>query len=113
MSLIDESYGRQVRMAHVAVVGSHKVNGVARLHSELMRQTIFRDFAELYPDRFTNVTNGIAVRRWLKQSNPGLSALLTQHLGHAWENDLEELERLRGAIDDADLRRDAPDQAGQ
>ena len=103
MSLIDESYGRQVRMAHVAVVGSHKVNGVARLHSELMRQTIFRDFAELYPERFTNVTNGIAVRRWLKQSNPGLSALLTQHLGHAWENDLEELERLRGAIDDAEF----------
>jgi starch phosphorylase len=109
MSLIDESYGRQVRMSHVAVVGSHKVNGVARLHSELMRQTIFRDFAELYPDRFTNVTNGIAVRRWLKQSNPGLSALLTKHLGHAWENDLEELERLRGAIDDpefcAEMRR--------
>jgi starch phosphorylase len=104
MSLIDESYGRQVRMAHVAVVGSHKVNGVARLHSQLMRQTIFRDFAELYPDRFTNVTNGIAVRRWLKQSNPGLSGLLTQHLGHAWENDLEELERLRGAIDDDGFR---------
>ena len=104
MSLIDEAYGRHVRMAHVAVVGSHKVNGVARLHSELMRQTIFRDFAELYPDRFTNVTNGIAVRRWLKQSNSGLSALLTRHLGNAWENDLEELERLRGAIDDAEFR---------
>jgi starch phosphorylase len=104
MSLIDEAYGRHVRMAHVAVVGSHKVNGVARLHSELMQQTIFRDFAELYPDRFTNVTNGIAVRRWLKQSNPGLSGLLTRHLGHAWENDLEELERLRGAIDDPDFR---------
>jgi starch phosphorylase len=104
MSLIDEAYGRHVRMAHVAVVGSHQVNGVARLHSELMRQTIFRDFAELYPDRFTNVTNGIAVRRWLKQSNPGLSGLLTQHLGHAWENDLEELERLRGAIDDSGFR---------
>jgi starch phosphorylase len=104
MSLIDEAYGRHVRMAHVAVVGSHTVNGVARLHSELMRQTIFRDFAELYPRRFTNVTNGIAVRRWLKQSNPGLSGLLTRHLGHSWENDLEELERLRGAIDDAGFR---------
>ena len=69
-----------------------------------MRQTIFRDFAELYPDRFTNVTNGIAVRRWLKQSNPGLSALLTEHLGHAWENDLEELERLRDAVDDGEFR---------
>jgi starch phosphorylase len=71
VSLIEENYGRLVRMANLAVVGSHTVNGVAKLHSELMKQTIFRDFAELYPDRFTNVTNGIAVRRWLKQSNPG------------------------------------------
>ena len=104
MSLIDESHGRMVRMAHLAVVASHTVNGVARLHSELMQQTIFSDFAELYPDRFTNVTNGIAVRRWLKQSNTGLSALLTERLGHAWENDLEELERLRWAADDPGFR---------
>jgi starch phosphorylase len=104
LSLIDEGHGRQVRMAHLAVVASHTVNGVARLHSELMKQTIFADFAELYPDRFTNVTNGIAVRRWLKQSNPGLSALLTERLGHAWENDLEELERLRWAADDPEFR---------
>ena len=104
MSLIEENYGRLVRMANLAVVGSHTVNGVAKLHSELMKQTIFRDFAELYPDRFTNVTNGIAVRRWLKQSNPGLSALLTEHLGHAWENDLEELERMRDAVDDDGFR---------
>ncbi|HEX9772356.1 MAG TPA: glycogen/starch/alpha-glucan phosphorylase [Steroidobacteraceae bacterium] len=104
LSLIQEDHGRLVRMANLAVVGSHTVNGVARLHSELMKRTIFRDFAELYPDRFTNVTNGIAVRRWLKQSNPGLSALLTERLGHAWENDLEELERLRGAVDDAEFR---------
>ena len=104
MSLIDELHGRQVRMAHLAVVASHTVNGVAKLHSELMKRTIFKDFAELYPDRFTNVTNGIAVRRWLKQSNRGLSALLTERLGHAWENDLEELERLRWAADDAEFR---------
>jgi starch phosphorylase len=104
MSLIDEGHGRQVRMAHLAVVASHTVNGVAKLHSELMKRTIFADFAELYPDRFTNVTNGIAVRRWLKQSNRGLSALLTERLGHAWENDLEELERLRWAADDAEFR---------
>ena len=101
MSLIDERHGRMVRMSHIAVVASHTVNGVARLHSELMTKTIFADFAGLYPGRFTNVTNGIAVRRWLKQSNPGLSALLTERLGHAWENDLEELERLRGVADDA------------
>ncbi|RPI15060.1 MAG: glycogen/starch/alpha-glucan family phosphorylase, partial [Lysobacterales bacterium] len=104
VSLIDEDHGRQVRMAHLAVVASHTVNGVAKLHSELMKQTIFADFAEIYPDRFTNVTNGIAVRRWLKQSNLGLSALLTERLGHAWENDLEELERLRWAADDAEFR---------
>ena len=104
MSLIDESHGRMVRMAHLAEFASHTVNGVAKLHSELMKQTIFSDFAELYPDRFTNVTNGIAVRRWLKQSNTGLSSLLTERLGHAWENDLEELERLRWAADDPGFR---------
>ena len=82
----------------LAVVASHQVNGVSALHSELMVQTIFADFARLDPDRFTNVTNGIAVRRWLKQSNLGLSALITRHLGHSWENDLEELERLRWAV---------------
>jgi starch phosphorylase len=106
MSLIDEGNGRQVRMANLAVVASHTVNGVAKLHSRLMTETIFQDFAQLHPDRFTNVTNGIAVRRWLKQSNPGLSALITRHLGHAWENDLEELDRIRGLADDAEFRRE-------
>ncbi len=106
MSLIDEGNGRQVRMANMAVVASHTVNGVAKLHSELMTKTIFQDFAQLYPDRFTNVTNGIAVRRWLKQSNAGLSALITRHLGHAWENDLEELDRIRGLAEDPELRRE-------
>src|ERR1700722_1837385 len=83
MSIIDDGGDRRVRMSHLAIVGSHKVNGVAQLHSDIMRNHVFRDFAEMYPDRFINVTNGIAVRRWLKQSNPGLSALLTQHLGRA------------------------------
>jgi starch phosphorylase len=106
MSLIDEGNGRQVRMAHLAVVASHTINGVAKLHSELMTRTIFNDFATLWPDRFTNVTNGIAVRRWLKQANPGLSSLLSRHLGDSWENDLEELERLRWAADDAGFRRE-------
>jgi starch phosphorylase len=105
MSIIDDGSDRRVRMAHLAIVGCHKVNGVAQLHSDLMRRQVFRGFAEMYPDRFVNVTNGIAVRRWLKQSNPGLSALLTQHLGRAWENDLEELGRLAGAVDDAHFRR--------
>jgi starch phosphorylase len=105
LSIIDDSGDRRVRMAHLAVVGSHKVNGVAQLHSELMRKLVFAGFADLYPDRFINVTNGIAVRRWLKQSNLGLAALLTERLGSAWENDLEELSRLVGAADDAEFRR--------
>ena len=81
LSIIGESHGRRVRMAHLAVVGCHKVNGVAKLHSELMQKTIFSGFAQMFPDRFTNVTNGITVRRWLKQSNPRLSRLLTERLG--------------------------------
>jgi starch phosphorylase len=105
LSIIDDDGDRRVRMAHLAVIGSHRVNGVAKLHSHLMRQHVFSGFAELYPDRFINVTNGIAVRRWLKQSNPGLSALLTERLGSAWENDLEELGRLVGAADEAEFRR--------
>jgi glycogen phosphorylase len=105
MSIIDDGGDRRVRMAHLAIVGCHKINGVAQLHSDLMRKHVFSGFAQMYPDRFINVTNGIAVRRWLKQSNPGLSALLTQHLGRAWENDLEELGRLTGAADDAEFRR--------
>jgi glycogen phosphorylase len=104
MSLINEEGDRRVRMAYLSVVGSHRVNGVAKLHSRLMRETIFSDFAELWPERFTNVTNGIAVRRWLKQANPLLSALLTEKLGSAWENDLEDLERLKWAAEDADFR---------
>ncbi len=105
LSIIDDEGDRRVRMAHLAVIGSHRVNGVAQLHTDLMRKHVFSGFADLYPDRFINVTNGIAVRRWLKQSNPGLSALLTERLGSAWENDLEELGRITGAADDADFRR--------
>jgi starch phosphorylase len=105
MSIINEDRGREIRMSHLAVIGSRRVNGVARLHSELMQQTIFAEFAGMLPERFTNVTNGIAVRRWLKQSNPGLSELLTERLGHGWENDLEELERLRDAPGEPEFRR--------
>jgi glycogen phosphorylase len=105
LSIIDDDGERRVRMAHLAIIGSHRINGVAQLHTDLMRKHVFREFAEIYPDRFLNVTNGIAVRRWLKQSNPGLSALLTARLGRSWENDLEELGRLAGAADDAEFRR--------
>jgi glycogen phosphorylase len=105
LSIITEGEERRVRMAHLAVIGSHHVNGVAQLHSELMRKSVFAGFADMYPERFTNVTNGISVRRWLKQSNPGLSALLTQRLGFAWENDLEEIGRIAGAADDPEFLR--------
>ena len=105
LSIITEEGERRVRMAHLAIIGSHRVNGVARLHSELMRRQAFAGFAELYPERFVNVTNGIAVRRWLKQSNPGLASLLTERIGSAWENDLEELGRLAGAAEDPQFRR--------
>jgi glycogen phosphorylase len=104
MSLIAEEGDRRVRMAYLSVVGSHKVNGVAKLHSRLMRETIFADFAQMWPERFTNVTNGIAVRRWLKQANPGLSKLITEKLGSAWENDLEDLERLKWAAQDTEFK---------
>ncbi len=103
MSLIEENGDRRIRMAYLSVVGSHHINGVAKLHSQLMRETIFNDFADLWPERFTNVTNGITVRRWLKQANPGLAQLITAHLGSAWENDLDELERLKWAIEDAEF----------
>src|SRR6202453_1427531 len=105
MSIFTEDGERYMRMAHLAVIGSHHVNGVAQLHSELMRRSVFSGFAEMYPARFVNVTNGIAVRRWLKQSNPGLASLLTERLGSAWENDLEELGRLAAAADEPEFRR--------
>jgi glycogen phosphorylase len=84
MSIIDESGGRYVRMAHLASVGSHAINGVAALHTELLKQTILRDFYELYPERFHNVTNGVTPRRWVALSNPGLTALITGKIGDGW-----------------------------
>ena len=94
VSLIDEEGGQRVRMAYLAIVGSHKVNGVAKLHSELMKTTIFRDFAMLFPDRFINITNGVTPRRWLHHSNPGLSGLITRAIGPGWVADLTRLREL-------------------
>jgi len=94
LSLIDEHGERRVRMAHLCVVASHAVNGVSALHSHLLVQTIFADFADLWPTRFTNVTNGVTPRRWLAQANPGLSDLLDQTLGKHWRLDLEHLKGL-------------------
>ena len=99
VSLIDEDGGRRVRMAYLAIVGSHKVNGVAKLHSDLMKTTIFRDFAELFPERFINITNGVTPRRWLHHSNPGLSALITRAIGPGWVSDLSQLKQLTPLAD--------------
>jgi starch phosphorylase len=107
MSLIDESGPRFVRMAHLACVGSHTTNGVAALHSDLLKRDVLADFCELYPDRFRNVTNGVTPRRWMLLSNPRLAALITEVIGDGWPSRLErEIRKLeRFAADDAFQRR--------
>ncbi len=104
LSLIDESGERRVRMANLSIVGSHKVNGVSALHSELLVKTIFADFAALWPDRFTNMTNGVTPRRWLAQANPGLAGLLDRTLGTKWRLDLDQLQALRDQRGNAAFR---------
>jgi starch phosphorylase len=100
VSLIDENGERRVRMGFLAVVASHKVNGVSALHSDLMKQSIFADFARLFPDRFNNKTNGITPRRWLSQANPSLSALIDERIGRTWRRHLDQIADLREAADD-------------
>lgn len=95
LSLVDEAGERRVRMAYVAVLASHSINGVSGLHSELMKQSIFADFAKIFPERFNNKTNGVTPRRWLAQANPPLASLLDQRLGKGWRRDLSQLEALR------------------
>ncbi len=94
VSLVDEHGDRRVRMAYLAVLTSHSINGVSALHSELMKESIFSDFARLWPERFNNKTNGITPRRWLAQANPALSALLDKHIGSGWRRDLTQLKEL-------------------
>lgn len=94
LSLIDETGPRYVRMAHLATVGSHHVNGVARLHSDLLQQTVMRDFAELWPEKFCNVTNGVTPRRFVAVSNPPLARLITERIGEGWLRDLGQLRKL-------------------
>ena len=100
VSLIDEEGARRVRMAHLAVVGSHKVNGVAALHTELMKRTIFADFHRIWPDKIVNMTNGITPRRWLNQANPALSSLISKKIGHGWVSRLDQLRKLEAYLDD-------------
>jgi starch phosphorylase len=100
LSLIDETGPRYVRMAHLACVGGHMINGVAQLHSELLKQTVLRDFAELWPEKFSNVTNGVTPRRFVAASNPGLTELITSRIGDGWLNDLSQLRKLEPLADD-------------
>ncbi len=105
MSLIQEGPMREVRMAYLAVVASHSVNGVAALHSELLKSTLFKDFYELWPERFNNKTNGITPRRWLLKANPGLAALITEKIGDGWITDLTQLKRLEQFAADRDFQK--------
>lgn len=101
MSIFEEGGEKKVRMANLAIVGSHSVNGVSALHTELLKTQIFKDFYELWPERFNNKTNGITPRRWLKLCNPGLAKLITQHIGENWIRDLYELKKLIPLADEA------------
>ena len=104
MSLIEEGEEKKIRMAHLACVGSFAINGVAALHTELVKKDLFRDFYELWPEKFQNKTNGITPRRWLLMSNPELSALITEKIGPTWVKNLDELKSLETFVDDWEFR---------
>jgi starch phosphorylase len=104
MSIIQEHPQRSVRMAHLAVVGSQSVNGVAELHSQLLRDKVLSDFSRMWPEKFTNVTNGVTPRRFMAIANPGLSALITSRIGSGWITDLDQLRKLEPYADDAAFR---------
>jgi len=101
MSAIEENGGKQVRMGHLAVIGTHAINGVSRLHSELVKSRLFPDFAQLWPERFQNKTNGITPRLWLKKANPGLAVLLDEAVGTGWPVDLELVRGIESLASDS------------
>ena len=109
VSLIEEGHQRKVRMGWLSVVGSHKVNGVAAIHSDLMVSSTFADFARIYPERFTNVTNGVTPRRWLAVANPKLAALFDQYIGSEWRCDLSQIEKLKAFADKGEFKRAVAD----
>ncbi len=104
MSLIEEGFSKSVRMAHLAIVGSHSLNGVAEIHSEILKKDVFRDFHDLYPERFNNKTNGITQRRWLKACNPSLSNLINKNIGDEWVKNLSKLKSLEPKSEDPGFR---------
>ncbi|MFA5141013.1 MAG: glycogen/starch/alpha-glucan phosphorylase [Elusimicrobiota bacterium] len=103
MSLIDENDPKRIRMAYLSIIASHSVNGVSALHSELLKKTLFKDFYEMFPEKFNNKTNGVTPRRWLLESNPGLSGLITEAVGKGWVTDLDSLKKLLPMADDRGL----------
>src|SRR5499427_8872888 len=104
MSLIENEPSRKVRMAHLAVVGTHSTNGVAKIHSDLLRTSVLKDFAEMHPERFNNKTNGATPRRWLQQANPSLSRLISEAIGDDWVTELDRLRDLKPLADDANFQ---------
>ncbi|MCU1308852.1 MAG: hypothetical protein JWN45_3547 [Acidobacteriaceae bacterium] len=104
MSVIEEGYEKQVRMAQLAIIGSHAVNGVSELHTELLKNSLVPDFAQLWPERFSNKTNGVAPRRWLLKANPALSNLLTRTLGDGWIMNLDHLKQLECYANDREFQ---------
>ena len=100
MSIVEEGDDKKIRMANLSIVGSHSVNGVAELHSRLLREQVFKDFDEMFPGKFNNKTNGITPRRWLLASNPGLSNLITENIGNDWAKNLEHLKNLEPLAED-------------
>lgn len=106
LSIFDEAHPQQVRMAHLAVVGSHAVNGVSELHSELVRTRLMPDFAELWPGKFRNVTNGVTQRRWLAKANPGLARLIEARIGRDWICDLDRIAEIEAWATDPDFQRE-------
>jgi starch phosphorylase len=104
MAVVTSGRNQLVRMAHLAIVGSHSVNGVSALHTQILKERVFKDFYEIYPERFNNKTNGITPRRWLKQANPDLAVLIAEAVGEGFVTDLDRLEGLRPLADDASFR---------
>src|SRR6185369_7609089 len=104
ISLINEHAPKHVRMAHLAIAGTHSTNGVAALHSQLLRTTTVKDLAELLPERFNNKTNGVTPRRWLLLANPGLASLITDAIGEDWITELSQLRRLSALANDKTFR---------
>ena len=104
ISLVEETGGRKIRMANLAIVGSHSTNGVAAIHSVLLRTMTVKDLAEMFPERFSNKTNGVTPRRWLRLSNPPLARIITEAIGDGWITDLDQLQKLKPLADDKNFR---------